>query len=212
MVFFNKSANYQIRGFALATIAWIMCSTSMGLPEWRIWYFEDPMVSSPSMAFVGMWRASICNHVDNSSHQSVCQHYSYHDALVPLDIRLAQHLLLVANIIGLIGTVCAVFVLQQLYTGKLETNNEDNPFLLSAVLNAVASIFIFLAVMCNFYTVPSKEGLSFLLSLQMPVFPYAQRAGIAMGVASTSAILFLLSALSFISYNPSMGKEKTPLV
>ncbi|EDL20439.1 uncharacterized protein LOC73934 [Mus musculus] len=212
MVFFNKSANYQIRGFALATIAWIMCSTSMGLPEWRIWYFEEPMVSSPNMAFIGMWRASICNHVDNSSHKSVCQHYSYHDALVPLDIRLAQHLLLVANIIGLIGTVCAVFALQQLYTEKLETNNDDNPFLLSAVLNAVASTFIFLAVMCNFYSVPGKEGLSFLLSLQMPVFPYAQRAGSAMGVASISALLFLLSALSFISYSPSMEKGKIPLV
>ncbi|XP_028626928.1 claudin-34-like [Grammomys surdaster] len=212
MVLFNKSANHQIRGFALATIAWILCSTSMGLPECRIWYLEEPMVSSPSTAFIGMWRACICHHVDNSSHQRVCHHYTYHDALVPLDIRLAQHLLLVANIIGLVGTVCAVFALQQLYTEKLQKNHDCNPFLLSAVLNAVASTFIFLAVMCNYSSVPRKEGVGFLPALQMPLFPYAQRAGSAMGVASVSAILFLLSAIIFISYSPSMEKEKLPLV
>lgn len=210
MVFFKKSVNHQIRGFALATLAWIMCSTSMGLPEWRVWYLEEPTVSSPSMAFIGMWKASICHPVDNSSHHRVCQHYTYHDALVPLDIRLAQHLLLVANIIGLVGTVCAVFTIQQLYTEKLE-KNDDNPFVLSAVLNAVASTFIFLAVMCNYFSVPSKEGLSFLPSLEMPLFPYAQRAGSAMGMASISAILFLLSAIIFISYIPSMEKGKIPL-
>ncbi|XP_021044493.1 claudin-34-like [Mus pahari] len=213
MVFFKKSTNHQIRGFALATIAWIMCSTSMGLPEWRVCYLEEPMGSSQSMAFVGMWRACICHHVDTSSHQRVCQHYTYHDGLVPLDIRLAQNLLLVANIIGLVGTVCAVFALQQLYTEELENNDDnDNPFVLSAVLNAVASTFIFLAVMCNYFSEPSKEGLYFLPSSQMPLFPYAQRAGSAMGMASISAILFLLSAIIFISYSPSMEKENLPLV
>ncbi|XP_032745499.1 claudin-34-like [Rattus rattus] len=212
MAFFNKSANHQIRGFALATIAWIMCSASMGLPEWRIWYLEEPKVSSPSMAFIGIWRACICNHIDNSIRQRVCHHYSYRNALVPLDIQLAQHLLLVANIIGLFGTIRAVFALQQLYMEKLEKNDDNNPFVLSAVLNAVASTFIFLAIMCNYFSVPNKEVVCFLPSFQMPLFPYAQRVGSAMGVASVSAILFLLSAIIFISYCPSMENENLPLV
>ncbi|XP_031232043.1 claudin-34-like [Mastomys coucha] len=212
MAFFNKSANHQMRGFALATIAWIMCSTSMGLPEWRVWYLEEPTVSSPNIAFIGMWKACICHRVDNSTHQRVCDHYTYRDTLVPLDIRLAQHLLLVANIIGLVGTVCAVFALQQLYTEKLKKNDDYNPFVLSAILNAVASTFIFLAVMCNYFSVPSKKGICFLPSFQIPLFPYAQRAGSAMGVASISAMLFLLSAIIFISYCPSMERENLPLV
>lgn len=170
------------------------------------------MDSSPSMAFIGMWKACICHHIDNSSSQRVCHHYTYRDALVPLDIRLAQYLLLVANVLGLVGTICAVFVLQQLYMEKLQKNDDYNPFVLSAVLNAVASTFIFLAIMCNYFSVPSKEVACFVPSFQMPLFPYAQSVGGAMGVASVSAILFLLSAMIFISYCPSMENEKLPLV
>ncbi|XP_028626690.1 claudin-34-like [Grammomys surdaster] len=212
MVLFNKSANRQTRGFALATIAWILCSTSMGLPEWQIWYLDNPVLSYPSLAFVGMWGSSICHHHNNSSHPRVCHHYNYRDALVPLDIRVAQHLLLVASIVGLVGAVCAVFGLQQLYTDKLQKNEDCNPFVLSAILNAIASTFIFLAVMCNYFTVQSKEEVCFLPSFQLPLFPYAQRAGSAMRVACISAILFLLSAIIFITYSPSMESKMLPLV
>ncbi|CAH6780792.1 claudin-34 [Phodopus roborovskii] len=210
MVFFTTDANHQIRGFALATIAWIMCNTSMGLPQWRILYLEEPMISLPSMAFVGMWRACICHHADDSSHLRVCHHYSYRDTLVPLDIRVAQHLLLVASIIGLVGTACAVFALQQVYSEKPQKNDNYNPFVISAVLNTIASSFIFLAVMCNYFSVSSKEGIAFLPSFQMPLFVYAQRAGSAMGVACIAAILFLLSAIILISFCPTSEREMLP--
>ncbi|XP_003514482.2 claudin-34-like [Cricetulus griseus] len=210
MVYFTKAARHQIRGLAFSTIAWIMCSASMGLPQWRIWYLEEPVVSYPSMAFVGMWRACICHHADNSSHLRVCHHYSYRDTLVPLDIRVAQHLLLISCILGLIGTACAVFSLQQVYTERPQKNNNSNPFVFSAVLNAIASSFIFLAVMCNYFSVSGKEGIVFLPSFQMPLFPYAQRAGSAMGVASIAAIFFLLSAIIFISYCPTSEREMLP--
>ncbi|XP_021044358.1 claudin-34-like [Mus pahari] len=212
MVLLNKSANHQIRGFTLATIAWIMCSTSMALPEWRIWYLNNPMFSYPSLAFVGMWGACICHHSHNSSNLSDCHYYTYHNNLVPLDIWLSQHLLLVANVIGLIGTGCAVFALQQLYTEKLQKNNDYNPLVLSAVLNAVASTCIFLAVICNYLSVPSKEGVTFLPSFQLQIFPNAQRAGRSMGMACISAMLFLLSAIIFISYCPSMEIKMFPIV
>ncbi|XP_052027858.1 claudin-34-like [Apodemus sylvaticus] len=212
MVLFNKSANHQIRGFALATVLWIMCSTSMGLPEWQIWYLDDRMFSYKSLAFVGMWQACICHHKDNFSKLTDCHYYNYCNTLVPLDIRVDQHLLLVANIIGLVGTTCAILALQQLYMGKLQKNNDYNLFVLSAVLNAAASTFIFLAVMCNCFSAPSKEGLCFLPPFQIPLFPYAQRAEDAMGVACISAILFLLSAIIFISYCPSMEIKMFSLV
>ncbi|XP_034340603.1 claudin-34-like [Arvicanthis niloticus] len=211
MVLYKKSGNHQLRGFALAAIAWILCSTSMGLPEWQIWYLENPVLSYTSMAFVGMWGASVCHH-NNSSHVRVCHYYNYRDALVPLDIRVAQHLLLVASIVGLVGAVCAVFGLQQLYTEKLQKNEDCNPFVLSAILNAIASIFIFLAVMCNYFTVQSKDRVCFLPSFQLPLFPYAQKAGSAIRVACISGILFLLSAIIFITYSPSMESKMLPHV
>ncbi|XP_050998550.1 claudin-34-like [Acomys russatus] len=210
MVLFNKVANHQIRGIALATMGWIMCITSMSLPQWRVWYMEEPMLSYPSMAFIGMWRSCICHHLDNSSHLRVCHRYNYHDTLIPLDIRVSQHLLLVANIIGLIGTASAVLALQQVFAKKPRKNDNYNPFVLSAILSAIASSFIFLAVMCNYFSVSNKKGVAFIPSFQMPVFYYAQRGGSAMGVASIAAILFLLSAMIFISYCPSLEGGMLP--
>lgn len=212
MVLLNKSANHQIRGFTLATIARIMCNTSMALPEWRNCYLNNSMLSYPSLAFVNIWEAYICHHNHNSSHLRDCHYYTCHNNLVPLDIRVSQILLLVAKVVGLVGTVCSVFALQQLYTEELHKNNDYNPFVLSAVLNAIASTFIFLAVMCNHLSVPSKEEVSFLQSFQMPIFSNAQRAGRAMGLAYISAILFLLSAIIFISYCPSMEIKMFPRV
>ena len=133
MVLLNKSANHQIRGFTLATIACIMCNTSMALPEWRNCYLNNSMLSYPSLAFVNIWEAYICHHNHNSSHLRDCHYYTCHNNRGPLDLRVSQILRQVAHVVGLVGTVCSVFALQQLYTEELHKNNDYNPFVLSAV-------------------------------------------------------------------------------
>ncbi|XP_059105987.1 claudin-34-like [Peromyscus eremicus] len=199
MTKFNKVSKYQVGGFALSTIAWILCITSMGLPQWRVWYLKEPMISYSSVAFVGVWRACV-NYHNNFSNIRMCHQYSYYDTFIPLDIRVSQHLMLITSIFWLVGKVATIFALRNVYTGREELNVTYNAFGLSAVLNIIASSFVFLAVLCNYFSIMNKEGIAFPPSFHMPFYPHIQKVGVAMGVAFLAAILFLFSGMIFISY------------
>ncbi|ERE65271.1 Claudin containing protein, partial [Cricetulus griseus] len=198
MILFNKDFNYQVGGFALSTIAWILCITSMGLPQWRVWYLKEAAISYPSVAFVGVWKTCLY-HYDNSSNIRTCYQYSYYDTFIPLDIRISQHLLLITSIFWLIGKVATIVALRNVYRGRQEQNATHNAFGLSAILNIIASSFVFLAVLCNYFSIVNKEGIAFPPSFHMPLYPHNQKAGAAMGVAFLSAVLFLFSGVIFIS-------------
>ncbi|OBS70101.1 hypothetical protein A6R68_01357 [Neotoma lepida] len=173
----------------------------MGLPQWRVWYLKKPMTSSYSnVAFVGVWKACIYYH-DNFSNIRTCHQYSYYDTFIPLDIRVSQHLMLITSIFWLVGKVATIFALRNVYTGRQEQNVTYNAFGLSAVLNIIASSFVFLAVLCNYFSVMNKEGIAFPPSLNMPFYPHIQKVGIATGVAFLAAILFLCSELARASDN-----------
>lgn len=200
MLLLSRSANCQVGAFALASIAWILCSISIGLPQWRVWYFNETMFSEPNTAFIGMW--SVCFYHQNikPGNTRVCREYTYRDNFLPLDIRIIQQLLLGSNIIGLIGTVTTVFALRNMYTGKVQKNATYNPFVISAILNIIASTFILLAVLCNYFSTIHKAVITFPPSFQMPLYPSYQRIGIANVVASLAALMFLCSSIIFLSY------------
>ncbi|KAL1763984.1 claudin 34A isoform X2, partial [Sigmodon hispidus] len=109
----------------------------MGLPQWRVWYLKEHMVSYPTVAFVGVWRACVYHH-DNISNVRMCHQYSYYDTFIPLDIRVSQHLMLITSIFWLVGKVATIVALRNLYIGKQEQDVTYNAFSLSAVLNIIA--------------------------------------------------------------------------
>ncbi|XP_076774557.1 claudin-34 [Arvicanthis niloticus] len=199
MILFNKGSSRQVGGLALSTIAWILCITSMGLPQWRVWYLEEPVISYPSMAFVGVWKACIYHH-DNFSNIRMCYQYSYHDSFIPLDIRVSQHLMLTTSLLWLVGKIATVYALRNVYMGRQEESVTYNAFGFSAILNIIASSFVFLAVLCNYFSIINKEGIDFPPSFHIPLYPHIQQVGIAMVVAFLAAILFLCSGVIFISY------------
>ncbi|CAH6780066.1 Cldn34a [Phodopus roborovskii] len=209
MILLDKGFNYQVGGFALSTIAWILCITSMGLPQWRVWYMKEPMISYPSVAFVGVWKICIYHH-DNSSNIRTCYKYSYYDTFVPLDIRISQHLLLITSIFWMIGKAATIVALRNMYTGRQEQNVTHNAFGLAAILNIIASSFVFLAVLCNYFSVVNKEGIAFPSSFHMPLYPQSQKAGAAMGMAFLAAVLFLFSGVIFISYTVPLSIQVFP--
>uniref|UniRef100_A0A8C2M1Y7 Claudin 34A n=1 Tax=Cricetulus griseus TaxID=10029 RepID=A0A8C2M1Y7_CRIGR len=179
MILFNKDFNNQVGVFALSTIAWILCITSMVL------YLKEAVISYPSVAFVGVWKACI-----------------YYETFIPLNIHISQHLLLITSIFWLIRKVATIVAFRNVYRGRQEQNvwtATHNAFSLSAILNIVASSFVFLAVLCNYFSIANKEGIAFPPSFHMPLYPHIQKAGAAMGVAFLSAVLFLFSGLIFIS-------------
>ncbi|XP_021484961.2 claudin-34-like [Meriones unguiculatus] len=209
IMFINKDSNRRIGGFALSTIAWILCSTSMGLPQWRVWYFKEPINSYPLVAFVGVWKACIYHHV-NFSNIRMCHHYSYYDTFIPLDIRVSQHLLLITSIFWVVGKVATVIALRNVYMGRGEQNVTQNAFCLSAILSIIASSFVFLAVLCNYFSIINREGINFPRSFHMPFYPHTQKAGIAMALAFLAAILFLCSGMIFIPYTFPLNTQVFP--
>lgn len=212
MLLLSRSANCQVGGFALACIAWLLCSISTGLPQWRVWYFNETMFSEPTTAFIGMWR--VCFYHQNIKPGNIrgCHEYTYHDNFIPLDIRIIQHLLLGSNIFGLIGTVASIFALRNTYIGKVQKTITYNPFVISAILNIITSTFILLAILCNYFSVIHKTAIKFPPSFRIPLYPSYQRIGIANIVASLAALMFLGSSIIFLSYTSLVENQVYPEV
>ncbi|EGW01388.1 claudin-34 [Cricetulus griseus] len=210
MLLLSRSANCQVGGFALASIAWILCSVSTGLPQWRVWYLNESLYSEPSVAFIGMWRVCIYRQTIKVNNARECHDYTYHDNFVPWNIRIVQHLLLGSNILGLFGTLATIFALRNVYTRKVPKNATYNPFIISAILNIVASTFVLLAVLCNYFSVIHKAGIAFPPYFHMPLYPPNQRIGIANVVASLAALMFLGTGIIFLSYTSPVETQVYP--
>ncbi|CAH6784382.1 claudin-34 [Phodopus roborovskii] len=202
----KKRCNRQMGGFALTTVAWIICCISMGLPQWRVWRFQDPIASKPTTAFVGMWRVCVFHHDDSFSDIRICHRYNYQDTFIPLDIRVAQQLLLVSSFLGLVGKITTIISLWNVCVGRVHKNSSYNPFGLSGILNIIASSFVCLAVFFNYVSIIIQEEIAFPPSFHMPSHPDTQEIGSAMALAVIAAILFLLSGTILLSSNIPTGK------
>ncbi|XP_050996964.1 claudin-34-like [Acomys russatus] len=196
----RNHANRQLGGFAVATLAWFLCTVSMGLPEWRVWYFQDPLDSKTSMALVGMWRTCVHHQERNSSIVRVCYQYSYQDNLIPLDIRMLQHLLLISSRLGMLAAVFDTIALWKLYSGRLWKKATYNPFCLPGILNIIASSFVFLTILYNYLSIIRKDGIAFPPYFHTPSFPDTQKVGIALAMATLSSILFLIGGTIALSF------------
>ncbi|CAK6450656.1 unnamed protein product [Pipistrellus nathusii] len=209
MILFNK-ANCQAVALALNMLGWIFTMVSMGLPNWRTWYIESSPAPPWGLAYVGMWK--VCTYHPNGlqSRPIACHRYTYSDAYLPLDILLAQHLLLVASVLGLLGKGLMVMGLQRVYAGQLQKDTPGNLFLVSKILNIIASAFIFIAVLCNYHAVLNEEGIDFPPSFHIPYRPDQQEMGSTMYLAILAAFLMLLSGLFTISFQLPPKAKYTP--
>ncbi|XP_006088681.1 claudin-34-like [Myotis lucifugus] len=195
-----ENANCQAASFALNTVGWILSMTCMGLAEWRVWYMESSSVPSRGLACIGMWK--VCTYQPNSLHSRniECHRYTYSDTYLPLDIRIAQNLLLAASLLGLLGKVLMVTGLQRVYAGQLQKDTTCNPFFASGVLSIIAGAFILIAVMWNHQSVMNEEGIRFPPSFQIPFRPDRQETGSTVLLAVLAAFLMMLSGLLTISF------------
>ncbi|KAF3815773.1 hypothetical protein GH733_016312 [Mirounga leonina] len=200
MLLFINSANCQVAGFAIATVGWILTTTSMGFVEWRVWHMDNTSLSPSGPVCVGMWKVCIYHHISNYNRTKLCRHFSYRDTYLPLDIRVSQNLLLVASILGLLGRASTIFALRNVYMGVRQGNATFNPSVASGILNLAAGICISIAVVWNYHSVVNEEGITFPPSLAIPFKPDTQETGSAFLVACLAAFMMMLSALLFLAY------------
>uniref|UniRef100_A0A8C9A907 Claudin-34 n=1 Tax=Prolemur simus TaxID=1328070 RepID=A0A8C9A907_PROSS len=195
-----SSAECQVAGFAIATIGWILSSTSMGLVEWRVWHMDDPSFFPTGLACVQMWRVCIYRHHTNISTAKFCHQYTYYDDFLPLDSRIAQHLMLLASVRGLMGRGFSIYALWNVYMGILQRHDACHSFVVSGTLNMIAGVCIIIAVLQNYYCITNLQGIAFLPSFQLSFKPDTQETRSAAFMASLGAFLMLLRGLFFLSY------------
>ncbi|CAK6450639.1 unnamed protein product [Pipistrellus nathusii] len=206
-------ANCQVATLALNMLGWIFTMVSMGLPNWRTWYIESSPAPSWGLAYVGMWK--ICTYQPNGlqSRPIACHRYTYSDTYLPLDILLAQHLLLVASLLGLLGKGLIVMDLWRGYATQLQKDTTCDLFFTSRILSIIAGAFISIAVLCNYYAVINEEAIHFPPFFHIPYRPDRQEMGSTVYLAILAALLMLLSGLFTISFQqphvpPSLPRVK----
>ncbi|XP_015846032.1 claudin-34-like [Peromyscus maniculatus bairdii] len=196
----RKHASRQLGGFGAAILAWILCSISMALPHWRMWGFQEPMDSKPRMTLVGMWMTCVYHQKNLSNIFRVCYPYTYQDTFIPLDIRVAQHLLLVSSFLGMVATVSIIVALWKIYSGKIRKKAPYNPFFFSGVLNIIAGSFLFLSILYNYFAIIHKDRIAFPPYFRTPSFPDTQRVGTALTMATLSSFLFLVGGTIYLTF------------
>nr|XP_002717688.2 claudin-34 isoform X2 [Oryctolagus cuniculus]XP_051677473.1 claudin-34 isoform X2 [Oryctolagus cuniculus] len=216
MTLLVNSANRQVAGFAISTIGWILFTTSMGLAKWRLWCMDDPLLSPKGFASVGIWRTCIYHHHHDSNqshrHTKFCHRHTYNDTFLPLSIRVSQHLLLAANLLGLLGKAFIILALRNVYMGIVGTNTLFNPFVASGVLYIITSVCVLTTAFWNYYSIVNVQGIAFPSSFHLPIKPGTQEAGSAILVAALSALLMFLSGLVFCLYKFPLDRNVYPEV
>ncbi|XP_070461050.1 claudin-34 [Equus przewalskii] len=210
MILLINSAHCQVAGFAVATVGWILSTICMGFAEWRVWYMNNTSLLPSGLARVGMWKICIYYHAENFYRATSCYHYTYCDTFLPLDIRIAQNLLLIASILGLLGKASITFALRNVYMGILRKNATCNAFVASGILNIAAGVCISVAVTWNYHSVMNEEEIAFPPYFYVPFKPDAQEIGNAIIVACLAAFLMLLSGLCFLSYKFPLDSHVCP--
>ncbi|KAM7339094.1 hypothetical protein ACRRTK_002578 [Alexandromys fortis] len=196
----SRRASRQLGGFTLATLAWVLCTVSMCLPQWRVWWFQEPVDSKPRMTLVGMWKVCVYHQEGNSNISKVCYKYNYQDSFIPLDLRVAQHLLLISSFLGMIATVIVIVAPRKIYSGRLQKKTTFNLFIIPGILNITAGVFVFFTVLYNYLSIIHMDGIAFPPSFRTPSIPDTQKVGTALAMATLSSFLYLVGGTIFLSF------------
>uniref|UniRef100_A0A8C8YDW8 Claudin-34 n=1 Tax=Prolemur simus TaxID=1328070 RepID=A0A8C8YDW8_PROSS len=206
-----SSSNRQVPGFTIATIGWILSSTSTGLVDWRVWHMDNSSSFPTGHAYVGMWKVCIYRHHTNISTDTICHQYTYYDDFLPLNVRISQHLLLLASILGLVGKGYSIHGIWSMHVGILQERKVRRSFVISGTLDMIAGLCVLSAVLWNYCCITTLQGIAFPPSFQLPFKPDRQETGNATVMANLGAVLKVLSGF-LLSYRFSRGIPLTSLI
>ncbi|XP_011385844.2 claudin-34 [Pteropus vampyrus] len=206
------NAHWQLGCFGIATVAWILTTLSMGFVEWRMWYMDSTAHYPPGMARVGVWKVCIYHRNSSFDRATSCHRHTYWDAYLPLDIRVSQHLLLAASILGLLGKAVMVCALKNVYVADFRTCATYYLITVAGFLNVAAGIFISIAAIWNYCAVMDEEGISFPPSFSLPFKPDKQEVGNAFLVACLAAVMSLSCGMFFLFSNTPQSNKVRPKI
>ncbi|OWK56434.1 hypothetical protein RLOC_00013511 [Lonchura striata] len=189
-----STSHLQLAAFVLGMIGWILCTISMGIVEWRVWYVDNTTVISSGIAWVGIWKVCFISYlyVSPGYREQFCHKFSGYDSFIPHEIYAAQGLLLIAMFVGLLGLAATIFALRNVYMGVTHKTLIAPFFLVGGFFYIFAGVCVLIPVSWNFYSVTHNQSIAFPPSYYMPSSPVAQEAGAAIPVGIVAVIFLLL--------------------
>uniref|UniRef100_A0A8C6TVY4 Claudin-34 n=1 Tax=Neogobius melanostomus TaxID=47308 RepID=A0A8C6TVY4_9GOBI len=196
MLYITDTAHWQFLALISGFLAWILTLSTAGLNEWRIWLVDNTTVINSGVAWIGVWRACFYSHV--LSEIEFCQSLSISESFLPVEIKLAQVLMMLAVIVGLIGNMAGANAMRMAYFSMEDRSKIGFAFLLAGTLYLLAGVSSLLAVAWNMNSVLNNRTIAFPPEYQFPAAPVRQKVGSAIGVGLFASTLMLLSGLLII--------------
>ncbi|XP_067849549.1 claudin-34 [Heptranchias perlo] len=208
----NSVAAPQLVGFVLGVVGWIGSAIAAGLVQWRVWHVRSAAITS-GVAWVGIWRVCFFSSALTTPRFRMmsCQRMGALDAFVPLEITVAQGLMLAAVVAGALGKAATVYGLRNVYFGGERPLRQIKVALTAGgSLHLLACVCVAIPAAWNLSSVVSNRGIEFPPHFHLPGSPWAQEAGAAVYVAIFSSALLLLAGILLVSYRRPAGLKVHP--
>ncbi|KAM6921157.1 claudin-34 [Xenentodon cancila] len=198
MLYLAHTAHWQLLGLISGVLAWILTMTAVGINEWRLWHVDDVTIITSGEAWVGIWRACFYSHTFPGTEN--CQRISISDTFAPVEIPVAQVLMMLAVICGLAGNISGAVAMRMAYFSVEDRRNMKMVFVLAGVLYLLTATISLVPLMWNMNSVLKNSTIDFPPEFHLPAAPVRQRVGIAIGVGILASIMMLISGIVFLCY------------
>ncbi|GAA6217808.1 claudin-34-like [Lates japonicus] len=198
MIYLAHTAHRQFLGLVAGFLAWIITMATIGINEWRLWHVPDVSIITSGVAWVGIWRVCFYSHALPKMEN--CKSISISDTFVPTEIPVAQVLMVMAVICGLVANISAAVAVRMVYFSLEDRRNIKLVFVLAGTLYLLTGTLSLVPLVWNMNSVLSNSTIDFPPDFYLPAAPVRQQVGSAIGVGIFASILMLVSGLLFLTY------------
>lgn len=202
MIYLAHTAHWQFLGLVFGFLAWLFIMTTVGINEWRLWYVDDVSVITSGVAWVGIWRTCFYSHVLPETEN--CQSIGVSDSFLPPEIPVAQVLMMLAVISGLVGNVTAAVFMRMAYFSVEKRRNMRLGFVLAGALYVITAVFCLVPLLWNMTSVLNNSTIDFPPEFNLPPAPVRQSVGAAIALGILASVLMLISGVIFFCYKHSL--------
>ncbi|KAM3875779.1 claudin-34 [Diretmus argenteus] len=206
MQYLAHTAHCQFLGLLGGVVAWCLVMLTAGLNEWRQWHMDDVSVVPSGVAWVGIWRACYYSHVRPEF--EFCQTIDITEGFVPVEISVAQVLMVVAIICGLAANVTAASTMRLVYFSIEDRGDLRRWFLAAGTLYVLTGVTSLVPLVWNMYSVLANSTIDFPPEFFFPAAPDSQEVGSAIAVGIAASVLIIICGLMFLCYRsatPTQG-------
>lgn len=198
MLYIAHTAHWQFLALVVGFLSWIFTLATVGLDDWRLWFVDNTTVINSGVAWIGVWRACFYSHVE--SEIETCRNLGISESFLPVEIKLAQVLMMLAVIIGLLANMTGAYAMRLAYFSVENRAKIRLAFLLAGTFYLLGGFCSLLPTVWNMDSVLNNRIIDFPPEFQFPAAPVRQRVGNAIGVGLFASIIMLLSGLVFLCY------------